>query len=292
MSAQIYICDNCDKKYSSYMGLWKHKKNIHKTQEENINEKNINNEKMNDEIINNDTNIIDIKKNICKYCTKGFSDRTSRWRHETKYCKLNKIANNVNINNTTNNTTNNNSNNTINNTTNNTVNINNTNHITIVNFTQPGCEDISKLSQDQIKLIINEGLNSIIRMIEFINFNKELPENHTFCTTALNNKYLSALDSTTHSVEKHRKIDYFDKVLLYSIAHMKNLTKSIVNKKTKKQFNETILSIENNIITNKDYKKIYIDQLNALSYNKKDIVQNTWDTLINNIIQKTITADI
>lgn len=272
MSEKKYICDICDKKYESYMGMWRHKKNIHTDKDENIITENIN----------------EIKKYFCKYCTKEFNDRTTKWRHEKQKCGLNKITNNININNTTNN----NSNNTINNTTNNTVNVNNTNHITIVNFTQPGCEDISKLSQDQIKLIINEGLNSIIRMIEFINFNKELPENHTFCTTALNNKYLSAVDSTTNSVEKHRKIDYFDKVLLYSIAHMKNLTKSIVNKKTKKQFNETILSIENNIITNKDYKKIYIDQLNALSYNKKDIVQNTWDTLINNIIQKTITTDI
>ena len=67
---------------------------------------------------------------------------------------------------------------------------------------------------------------------------------------------------------------------------MKKLTKLLSNNKC----NEIILDIENNITTNKEYKKKIIDQLNALSYNKKDIVQNTWDTLINNIIQKTIAS--
>lgn len=277
MSSQIYNCDSCDKIYSSYMGLWKHKKSIHKKIEV-----------INDEQEQKD----EMRKHICKYCTKEFGDRTARWRHEKKYCKLNSPE--ITVNNTTiNNTTINNNTNSNNTNSNNMINSNNTtinSGITIINFTQPGCEDISKLTQDQMKLIVNEGLNSIIRMIEFINFNKELPENHTFCTTALNNKFLSAIDNKTNNIEKHRKIDYFDKVLLYSIAHMKNLTKFIVNKKIKKQFNETILDIEKNIITNKEYKKIYIDQLNALSYNKKDIVQNTWDTIISDIIHKTIVS--
>ncbi len=74
MSSQIYNCDSCDKIYSSYMGLWKHKKSIHKKIEV-----------INDEQEQKD----EMKKHICKYCTKEFGDRTARWRHEKKYCKLN-----------------------------------------------------------------------------------------------------------------------------------------------------------------------------------------------------------
>ena len=45
-----------------------------------------------------------------------------------------------------------------------------------------------KETQDEIKIIVDSGFNSIIKLIEFINFNINRPENHTFCTTSLNNK--------------------------------------------------------------------------------------------------------
>ena len=65
MDEKIFICLTCEKEYSSYMGLWKHKKTKHNE----IEKKEINNK-------------------VCKYCDKEFSDRRNRWRHENTICKL------------------------------------------------------------------------------------------------------------------------------------------------------------------------------------------------------------
>jgi hypothetical protein len=74
-------CDICDKLYSSYKSLWKHNKNIHKS------DKN----KDNHNIIISNHNITKIKddnkKYSCKYCNNEFSQLQNRWRHEQK-CKI------------------------------------------------------------------------------------------------------------------------------------------------------------------------------------------------------------
>ena len=106
-----FKCIECDKDYSSYFALWRHKKTKH----------------INNEIETN---------NNCKYCNKILSDRKSRWRHENKTCKKNleliKNITNINVN------KNNNSN--INVIQNQTINI---------NFTTLGNENILDLTEQQ-----------------------------------------------------------------------------------------------------------------------------------------------
>ena len=51
-----------------------------------------------------------------------------------------------------------------------------------------GNENILDLTEEQKEEIINDGLNSIITLIKHLNFNKDLPQNHIFCTTNINNK--------------------------------------------------------------------------------------------------------
>lgn len=209
---------------------------------------NKNNHKPKETIIN-EPEPVETNIHICKYCTKEFGDRTARWRHEKKYCKLNNIDEM---------------------------------NTSIIIFKQPGCENISKITQEQIILLVNDGVNSIIKMIEFIYFNKNIPENHTFCTTALNNKFLSVIDCKTNNIEKHRKAEFFDKVILYCIAHMKKINK--IMSKNKNDFSNIILEIEKNITTNKDYKKNIINQINALSYNKRNMIEQTWDIVSSQVI--------
>ena len=150
-----FICTECNKDYSSYFSLWRHKKTIHKIL---------------DDI---DTN------NICKYCNKELADRKSRWRHETKTCKKNPILEkkitNINVSKNTNSNIN--------------VIQNQTNHITI-NFNTLGNENVLDLTEKQKEEIINDGIDGIITIIKHLNFNKDLPQNHLFCTTNLNNKYV------------------------------------------------------------------------------------------------------
>lgn len=226
---KTFICLLCEKEYNSYMGLWKHKKTKH---------------------IENDKK--EINNKTCKYCNKEFSDRRNRWRHENTICKLKfENANNSSINNTNNLTANNNSNsnivqNNIQNQTNIQTQNNNSNIVQNniqnqnINITinQLGCEDINILNQENIEEIINQGLDCIIKLIELINFNKDHPQNHSFCSTSLNNKYASVLNIKTNEIEKQRKIDVFDKVLMYGINHLDMLKDKIVDENKQKNFSK------------------------------------------------------
>jgi hypothetical protein len=248
---KTYNCESCEKKFETATGLWKHKKNKHTEPVKIINE-----------------------NSICKYCNKDFYDRTSRWRHEKKYCKLN--TNNdpkynhvekANINKLA--MDNSNIIDTQNITNNQTINI---------YFNGTGKENIDELNEDEIGEILNDGLSSLITLIKHLNFNERLPENHTFCTTNLNNKYISALNEETKEIEKHRKVDFFDKVFLYALNHFDMLKDKITNKTKQKKFIDKIKDITL-ALYGKEYKKIYVEQINALTYNNRNKIQSTWEKI-------------
>ncbi len=241
-------CKICAVGFKSKSGLWKHCNTKHK---------------------------IDIeKKHFCKYCEKELSNRHSRWRHETQTCKMKpdiQEARIVPIDQTINNIQ------TQNNIQNNIQTQNNITNVFNITFNKLGNEDIGVLTQDEIEEIINNGLDSAIKLIEFINFNNDHPQNHTFCTTSLNNKYASVLNTEKNVIEKHRKVDIYDKVLFYALNHIDILKDNIINKKKKKHFELKITDLEKKIYGDMKYKKIFIEQLNALSYNKRSMINNTWD---------------
>ncbi len=269
MEDKSYICLICEKEYNSYMGLWKHKKTKHS-----------------DKPLKNDSK-------ICKYCNKEFSDRSNRWRHENTICKLKNSSDNSNTNENTNieSIVNSNINSTVDsnnniltgrdNLTQNNIKHQTINKITILNT---GCEDISILTQDEIEDIINNGFNFVIKLIELINFNKEHPQNHSFCTTNINSNYTTVINTETNQVDKKRKIDIFDKVLYYALNHIDMLKDRITNKKKKKEFTERIIDYEHKLFSDNEYKKIFREQLNELSYNRKNIVRKTWDNYLQNIL--------
>ncbi len=245
-----YPCDKCDLKYQTLCGLKKHIKSKHQ---------------------NNET-----KQYKCKYCDAPFGYRQSKWLHEQK-CKtiiqiplaeqvknltaeikeLKAKPSNI-INNTTNNTTNN---------------------IQIV-MRQPGTESIEHLTTEQQRVIMQQGLNSLTCLIEKTNFDKGVPENHTYCVTALNDKHASVINPDTNTIVKADKNTLFDKIL---ISHLANLEKMAKNPKFKpaerKEYEEKIKSLKNLLLTNKKCSKRYYQELNLLSYNNKDMVMETWATL-------------
>ncbi len=254
-----YNCKFCDKEYETYMGLWKHIKNKHKNTTEILKE----------------NKIIEINQ-ICKSCKKTFSNSKNRWRHEKNNCKVNKLNNTI-TNITNNNITNNNiTNNNI------TNNIQNNNTINI-SFNALGCEDVSVLTQNEIEEVINKGLGNIIKLVEFLNFNEKHPQNHTYCTTNLNNKYLSALNTETNEIEKKNKIDIFDNVINYALNHCDMLKEYITDKTKRTIFAERIEDLEKKLPFDLKSKKYY-HALNVLSYNKRKIVQNTWDEKLKQIL--------
>lgn len=161
-----YFCEKCDKKYKSYMGLWLHNKKYHN--EEIICDTNICSN-TNDKTKTKPTN-----PSVCKYCDKELSCKQSRWKHEQK-CKLNKeqsktLEDKVNelsqkVKNLEENPR------TI------TNNTNTTNNIQYI-INSPTASSMEHLTFDLQKDILDKGLNSLVCLIELINFNKSVPENH------------------------------------------------------------------------------------------------------------------
>jgi len=243
-------CVICDLNFKTRAGLWKHNNNKHNIEIEN--------------------------KNQCRYCNKELSDRFSRWKHETRTCKKNtNIIKNITNNNTTNNITNNNiTNNNIQN------NINIQNNTFNITFNALGHEDVSILTQEQIEEVINKGLGNIIKLVEFLNFSENHPQNHTYCTTNLNNKYLSALNTETNEIEKKNKDDIFDNVIRYALNHCDMLKEYITDKKKKSIFADRIEDLEKKFPFDRKCKKYY-HALNTLTYNKRKMIQKTWKDNLN-----------
>lgn len=250
MENKIFECSICDKEYGSYYSMWRHKKLKHSN----------NNDKEKDE---------DSYNNVCKFCGKILSNSNSRWRHETKSCKINKeLINNVLKNQNVS---------IIQNQTNIQNNINNN---IIINFNEIGKENIMELTEEQREQVINDGLNSLITLVKYLNFNKDLPQNHTYCNTNLNNKYISTLNIDTKEIEKKRKIDFFDKILICSLAHLKSINKYISDAVKQDDFEKKITIIEQYIYFQPEQRKLYIEEINAISYNKRKDVQNTWNKIL------------
>jgi hypothetical protein len=91
-----YICNICNKQYSSQSSLCNHNKKFHKKNVSNnipVNNIPVNNTIpiVNNNVLNVPNNIIN--KNTCKFCYKIYSTSQNRWKHEQK-CKIKKENNN------------------------------------------------------------------------------------------------------------------------------------------------------------------------------------------------------
>jgi hypothetical protein len=282
-----YNCEQCNKIYKSRVGLWKHNQTYHII---------VDLDKNNQEIgINVDT---DIKEYNCIHCNKKYTNKFSKYKHQIK-CKINnnnqlekiKLEFNDEINklkseleiikNKPANVTN------IKNINNINKGIINNNKGPVYNFlSKPGEENLSILTEKEIESILEQEMNCLVYMVELLNFNEKLPENHSFCTTALNDKYISTLNTETLMVEKKRKKDFFDLMLNNSLKNIKVLYDKLKYKKTPKalKFKQTIDNLTEYVVINHKGKKAYVEMMNTLSFNKRHITQSTWFQLMNNQI--------
>jgi hypothetical protein len=270
-----YRCKTCNKNYSSASSLWNHNNNFHnekqpkttKKQPKN-NQKTTKKQPLNNELKRNNL--------ICKFCNKIFYHYNNRWRHE-KTCKI-KEENEILKSKTTNNTTNNNI------TNNNTTNNGTINNITINAF---GSERIDKFPVKELKKFIRND-NYLYNIIEYINFNEKYPENHSFCSTSLEGKYISKLNPETNKIEKISKDRFLDTVYETANEKIDNILFEIDNNKDfRNQFKEKYINhlrskyehIYDLHMRDCIYKKKYKTDINQLSYNKKDLIQNTWSKI-------------
>jgi hypothetical protein len=246
-----YECNICKKYYKSYMGYWKHNKKYH-------HEKNIDNK----------------IKFSCKYCNKELANRHSRWRHEQK-CKLvNPITLEEQIKNLSNE---------IKEIKENKVNTNNshdtTNNIQYI-INSPSNISIKHISYERQKYILDKGLHGLLYLIKHVNFNKKVPENHSFCVTSINDTYASHINEKTNKVIKIDKIDLFDKVLITHLDILGKLTNNPhFSHEEKNEYKNKINNLITSICNNDTLMKKYMKDINLISYNNKEIIKNTWENL-------------
>jgi hypothetical protein len=266
-----YYCEKCKKFYSSYKSLWNHTKNYH------IN--NVNKSKpLTKQIVNNEC----IKKFNCKICNKELSCKQSKWRHE-KNCKQSenfllleenkKLKEEINV-------IKKQSKNIINNINNGTINKN-----IIIN--QFGNEQVSLLSQDEIKKLASSNFNALVDIVKLLNFNENYPENHNFCTTSLEGDYVNVLNPENNQIEKINKIDFYNSVMDKSIDKVNQLLVLLEFDENYDNLKPKFYNLLENIVKDptifakKNNKTIYNKNINEISYNNKELVLNTWNKLMN-----------
>jgi hypothetical protein len=255
-----YVCNICNKTYSSSSSLWNHNKKYHINISTNINFSSTN-------INFPSTN----KTYNCKFCNKSYNILQSRWKHEqsckTNKTKIDQLENKIielqNKITTTNNTINNNINNGI---------INN------IVINKVGEELLNKLTYENIKDIFRQHKNCLHHAIKYVNFNENIPENHNFYNNSLEGKYVNVFNVDKKEIEKKNKKDFYDTVLLSAINIMTTLYDKIKDSvsKIKQQKLLNMINELKDISFIDNSKQIYLTNINEISYNNKQLVKNTW----------------
>ena len=165
------------------------------------------------------------------------------------------------------------------------ININNgtiNNNKIIIN--KIGQENINQLNNYEIADIFNKQIDAVSKTVEYVYFNERIPSNHSFCTTAIDSQYLSVYDTESNKIIKDRKKYFLNDVLTRAIDIQETLYNKFKTKFSplkKSQNEDNIKNLKR--IRDSDYNDKILQEmtkkLNLLTYNKRNIVQNTWDNI-------------
>ena len=289
-----YRCNICNKKYSSYQSLWIHNKKNHKVLTPQNTTLGIFTPQNN--TINMFSEPQQIIKNKCEYCKKILSRYDSLKRHQQKCSEkhsqpLNdreklkeeikqELKKELEINKTTTKI--------INNISGNLINANNTDNGPKMIIYKTGLENMNQLGYSDVSIIFDNEISSVIKLIELVNFNKKMPQNHSFCSTALESPYLSFYNTDTNTVDKERKKYFFEDIICKSIQNHEILYgkhKNKFNKEKRGKIEDNIANLKR--LRDSGYKNEIIQEmirkLNLLSYNKRELIQKTWNGDIDEI---------
>jgi len=278
-----FKCKICNKNYKSYQSLWNHNHKYHDNDNHN--------QPQSDHILThfNHKNPHSATNNLsCNYCNKIFSRIDSLNRH-LKTCKIKneqEVISKSNLEETIKKIIKNEMKNNKKSTTNirvngNVFNGNNNDSGPKIIINKTGSENINQLTYNEVSAIFDNEISSVIKLIELVNFNESKPENHSFCSTALESPYLSFYNTDTNTVNKERKRYFFEEVICKSIQNHEILYGKFKNKFNsikRKQIEDNIYNLKK-IKENSFNSKIIgemIRNLNLLSYNNRDLVQDTW----------------
>ncbi len=282
-----HLCKVCNKTYSSYQSLWIHNKKYHKPN--NPQKSSSRPQKSSSHPLDSSLNESENKKKLtCDICKNIFSRIDNLKRHQIKCDKnkfekydqeletlKNKVKELENKKTNTKSTTNIKVNGNL---------FNSGNKMDIGNkfvINKTGTENIDQITYNEVSTIFDNEISSVIKLIELVNFNENKPENHSFCSTALESPYLSFYNTDTNSVNKERKRYFFEEVICKSIQNHEILYSKFKNKFNsvkRKQIEDNISNlkkIKENTFSSKIMGEM-IRNLNLLSYNNRDLIQDTW----------------
>ena len=276
-----FSCAICTKNYKSYQSFWNHNKINHPDEHIQISKK--------------------VKEFTCIKCNKKFTRKSYLQNHMETTCKkkdvidkttmlekeLNELKNKFCIleSKTINPSINNSS-------------INNGTVNNIIYINKPGNENLLELNKKEVTEIFDKDLTSVLTFVEKLNFNERLPENHSFCTTNLEGAYLSVFDSENSKIKKDRKKYFFEELFSKAVTKMEELYKINKNffiKEKQKKIEETLIRLNElkKMDMNKKIFKEMLKQMNIISYNDREIVENTWgNSNLKGIIPKTFEEDL
>lgn len=138
---------------------------------------------------------------------------------------------------------------------------------------------MSLLTNNNISEIYKSNKNCLIKFIELLNFNKAYPENHTFCNTSLEGKYVSYIDTKNQTISKMNKVDCYDLVLATTLDNINIVIKTVKNKLKPNHYSKFIKLIQDTkdlYLSNKNSKNIYNTQINQIAYNNKELILKSW----------------
>lgn len=225
----------------------------------------------------------------CEICRQRFTRQDYLTQHkEQNGCKhfdIQYIKNIIdkNINNTvnSNNIINNNldkcencfNTNTTNNITNNNITNNYGDIIVNINVVPYGKEDLSFMTEKEIRHFLFMGVMSIPELVEFIHFNKNKPEFHNICITNIKSKYAKKYDGNKWKLcckedaieeEYNRTCDFLEN--MYNEYKKRGVLGDL-----------TITKMEKFLVRKdeKDYMQKMAAKILLIMYNNKDIVEQT-----------------
>ena len=110
---------------------------------------------------------------------------------------------------------------------------------------------------------MRKGLNSLLDIIKLTNFDKDKPEFHSYCVTALNDKHASILDKKTQTVIKTEKQELFDTLLTCNMSKLESISKNMsISYSDREQYKDKLLRLKKLLFENKKAINKFYSQIN------------------------------
>ena len=154
--------------------------------------------------------------------------------------------------------------------------VNNYNNIKLIAF---GEEDLSYISDEVCKKILNKGFQSVPNLVQFVHFNKNKPEHHNVYISNMRDNYVMIYDGDKWKLSDRSEI--LDQLLedkrFYLVEKFEELVESL-NHITIRKFKRFLDQQDDDEIANNIKKEIRL-----ILYNNKDLPEKTKKLLCNDI---------